>query len=46
MNMCNIANAHYIVSNDRHFDILQTIDFPKVDVITIKDFCNTLIKED
>lgn len=34
------ANAHYIVTNDHHFDVLQTIDFPKVDVITIKDFCN------
>ena len=32
------ANARFIVSNDRHFDILEEIDFPKVDVLTIEEF--------
>lgn len=33
-----ISNAKYIVTHDHHFDILQNIDFPKVCVITLKDF--------
>jgi putative PIN family toxin of toxin-antitoxin system len=32
------ANARYIVSNDKHFDILEAIDFPKVDILTIEEF--------
>ena len=30
------ANAKFIVSNDRHLDILHEIDFPKVDVVTLE----------
>ena len=33
-----VANAKYIVSNDRHFDVLREIPFPKVDVIKINQF--------
>ena len=33
------ANARYIVTNDRHYDVLKSIDFPNVDVINIKQFC-------
>lgn len=32
------ANAKCIVSNDRHFDVLKTIDFPKVDVLNIEEY--------
>lgn len=32
------ANAKYIVSQDRHFDVLKTIPFPKVDVLSIEEF--------
>ncbi len=32
------AGAKYIVSQDHHFDILKTIAFPKVDVVTIEEF--------
>lgn len=32
------AGATYIVSNDRHFDVLAQYDFPKVDVRTLKEF--------
>lgn len=32
------ANAKYIVSQDHHFDVLRSIPFPKVDVITIEEF--------
>mgnify|MGYP002623378327 CR=1 FL=1 len=33
-----VANARYIVTNDRHYDILKHIKFPSVDVIALKDF--------
>ena len=39
-----IANADYIVSQDTHFDILKTIDFPKVNVIKIEEFVEELRK--
>ena len=32
------AGAHCIVSNDHHFRILKTIDFPKVQVLTLQEF--------
>ena len=32
------ANARYIVTNDRHYDVLGTIAFPKVNVIKLADF--------
>ena len=39
-----IANADYIVSQDAHFNILKTIDFPKVNVIRIEEFAEELRK--
>lgn len=36
------ANAKYIVSNDRHFDVLRTIPFPRVEVIDIEYFLEEL----
>jgi uncharacterized protein len=33
-----IANADYIVTNDRHFNILNQTPFPKVKVISLDDF--------
>ncbi len=38
------ANAHYIVSNDKHFNILHSIPFPSVSVISLKNFAETLIR--
>ena len=40
-----IANADYIVSQDTHFDILRTINFPKVKVIRIEEFVKELGKD-
>jgi len=37
-----IANADYIVSQDTHFNILKTINFPKVNVISIEEFVKEL----
>ncbi|MBQ9356190.1 MAG: putative toxin-antitoxin system toxin component, PIN family [Prevotella sp.] len=36
------ANARYIVSNDRHYDILRQTKFPAVNVIVLKDFLKLL----
>ena len=32
------AGADYLVTEDRHFDILKDIDFPKVNVISLDEF--------
>lgn len=36
------SNAHYIVSQDHHFDVLHNISFPKINVIDIDDFMKLL----
>ncbi len=36
------ANARYIVSNDRHFNELRNISFPRVEVIDILHFIEEL----
>lgn len=36
---CAVAgNADFIVSHDKHFDVLKTVEFPIVEVITIEEF--------
>lgn len=37
-----IANADYIVTEDSHFKILETISFPKVNVITLDQFVESI----
>ncbi|MCG8570378.1 MAG: putative toxin-antitoxin system toxin component, PIN family [Spirochaetes bacterium] len=37
------ANADYLVTNDKHFDILKNIDFPNIKVINIDEFMELLI---
>ena len=36
------ANAHYIVTNDHHYDVLKDIDFPKVNVVNIQQFLSLI----
>jgi predicted nucleic acid-binding protein len=38
------ANAKYLVTNDRHYDILKEIPFPKVDIIALQEFAETIHK--
>ena len=38
-----VANARYIVTEDRHFKVLETIDFPKVDVVGLDAFIEWLV---
>ena len=37
------ANAHFLVTNDRHFQVLKNIDFPIITTITLEDFYNVII---
>lgn len=38
------ANARYVVTNDHHYDVLASIQFPHVDVISLDDFLESLHK--
>lgn len=40
------ANATYIVSDDKHYDVLKDIDFPKLLVLKLKEFLGLLQSED
>jgi len=36
---CAVAgNVDYIITNDKHFDILKTLDFPKIVTLKIDEF--------
>ena len=37
-----VANAHFIVTEDKHFNVLKNIEFPHVDVIGIDEFKDIL----
>lgn len=40
---CAIAgNADYLITHDKHFNILKQIDFPKVNIISIDQFYQIL----
>ena len=32
------ANVEYLVTNDRHFNVLKNVDFPKVTLCTAENF--------
>lgn len=32
------GNAELLVSNDAHFDVLRTIEFPKVEIIRLQEY--------
>jgi len=34
--------ADYLVTNDKHFDLVKTIGFPKIKVISADDFLHIL----
>ena len=39
------ANAAYIVSDDKHFNILESVMFPKIFVLRLREFMEILEKE-
>ncbi|MFA5804639.1 MAG: putative toxin-antitoxin system toxin component, PIN family [Melioribacteraceae bacterium] len=36
------SNSHLLVTNDKHFQVLKNIDFPKIEVTNINDFAAQL----
>ena len=38
------ADAEFVVTNDKHFDVLKDIPWPRVSVIDIKEFVDQLKK--
>lgn len=43
---CAIASgADYIITNDRHFNILSSIPFPKVETLTLQEFQKILFAQ-
>ena len=32
------ANAHFLVTNDKHFNVLKLITFPKINVLSLDEF--------
>jgi len=43
---CAIAGrVKYVVTNDKHFNVLKDIPFPKVDIISIEEFMKELEEE-
>jgi uncharacterized protein len=38
VNCAFASNAHFIVTEDRHFKVLSTIDFPKLSVLKFHEF--------
>lgn len=40
------SNATYIVSNDKHYDVLKEIPFPQIFVLKLKEFLGLLQSED
>ena len=45
VNCAFAANATYIVSNDKHFDILERIQFPRLLVLKLQQFLQLLENE-
>ncbi|MDB4922113.1 MAG: hypothetical protein JWQ54_4096 [Mucilaginibacter sp.] len=37
------GSADYLVTNDKHFNPLKTIDFPKINIVTIDGFKNIIL---
>ena len=38
------SNCDYLVTNDKHFNVLDTIDFPKIRVVKLQEFKDIIDK--
>ena len=36
------SNAHYLVTNDRHYNVLKSVDFPKINPLKADEFLEVL----
>ena len=43
-NLAISTNAHYLVSNDKHFNVFKNIDFPPLNVVRLEEFKKVLGK--
>ena len=43
VNCAFASNAHFIVTEDRHFKILSIVDFPKINVLKFQEFKQVLL---
>lgn len=44
---CAVAsNAKYLVSNDKNFRVLNDIDFPKINLLTVQEFQEKILTPD
>lgn len=39
-----VGNADYLVTNDRHFNVLKSVDFPKINVVSLDEFKEIVLK--
>ena len=39
------GNADYLVTNDKHFEPLKTISFPKINIVNMAEFRNIILGE-
>jgi uncharacterized protein len=39
------SNANYLITNDKHFEILKKINFPKVNLLKVEEFKKKLFPE-
>jgi putative PIN family toxin of toxin-antitoxin system len=37
------GNVHYLITNDKHFNVLNAIAFPSINVITLEKFAELLL---
>ena len=44
VNCAITANAYCLLTNDKHFNILKDIDFPKVNIKNLKEFKKEFFK--
>jgi predicted nucleic acid-binding protein len=40
-----VGSADYIVTNDQHFNVLKSIDFPKAETISIDEFLHLILNK-
>jgi predicted nucleic acid-binding protein len=36
------CNADYIVTNDKHFNVLKSVEYPKINILSIEKFAEIL----
>jgi len=37
-----VSNAHFLISDDKAFRVLKNLDFPRIEILTLNEFVETL----